>query len=128
MQAEHTPAGRTGSEHDLGTSLHHDAPLTRDRLEEAARVFRLLADPTRLALLAVLTRGPADVTTLAEAGGASRTSTSQHLAKLRLAGLVSTSRDGRHIRYALRGGHLSRLVAEALNHADHEVSGEPHHG
>ena len=49
-------------------------------------VLGLLADRTRLGLLRRLGEGEADVTTLTEACGASRTSVSQHLARLRLAG------------------------------------------
>lgn len=52
---------------------------------------------------------------------------SQHLAKLRLAGLVDTRREGRRIHYSLRDGHLRRLVLEALSHADHRVSGTAPH-
>ncbi len=58
---------------------------------------------------------------------ASRTAVSQHLAKLRLAGLVETWRDGRHVYYSLRDGHLRRLVTEALSHADRRVSGQAPH-
>ncbi len=92
-----------------------------ERLEVAAAVLALLADRTRLALMERLGRGEADVTTLVEATGAARPSVSQHLAKLRLAGLVSTRKDGRRVVYSLRHGHLRRLVDEALNVADHQI-------
>jgi len=52
---------------------------------------------------------------------------SQHLSKLRLAGLVEGRRDGRRVLYRLRGAHLRTLLAEALFHADHQVSGTPVH-
>jgi hypothetical protein len=29
--------------------------------------------------------------------------------------------------YRLRGGHVRTLLDEALFHADHQISGEPHH-
>ncbi|CDQ42409.1 ArsR family transcriptional regulator [Mycolicibacterium neoaurum] len=87
----------------------------------------MLADPTRLHLLWLLTQGEADVSALAEATGGSRTSISQHLAKLRFARLVDTRKDGRRVYYRLRDGHLGRLVREGLNHADHRVTGEPPH-
>jgi len=29
--------------------------------------------------------------------------------------------------YSIAGGHLTRLVMEGLNHADHKVTGEPAH-
>ncbi|OJZ66927.1 ArsR/SmtB family transcription factor [Mycolicibacterium diernhoferi] len=108
-------------------SLVHDSSPDRDRLDAASETFRMLADPIRLHLLWLLTQGEADVSTLAEATGGSRTSVSQHLAKLRFARLVDTRRDGRRVVYRLRDGHLGRLVQEGLNHADHRVTGEPPH-
>ncbi|WP_406196207.1 ArsR/SmtB family transcription factor [Kitasatospora sp. NBC_01560] len=98
-----------------------------ERLEQAAGILALLADRTRLAVLQRLSEGEADVTTLTEACGAARPSVSQHLGKLRLAGLVTTRKDGRRVVYALRHGHLRRLVNEALNVADHQISGLPPH-
>lgn len=97
------------------------------RLRAATGVFALLSDPTRLHLLWLLAQDEADVGSLAERVTASRTAVSQHLAKLRLAGLVETRRQGRHVHYSLRDGHVRRLVVEALSHADHRVSGEAPH-
>ncbi|MGW2237169.1 ArsR/SmtB family transcription factor [Streptomyces sp. NPDC001759] len=97
------------------------------RLAEATGVFAMLSDATRLHLLWLLAQGESDVGTLTEHTDASRTAVSQHLAKLRLAGLVDTRREGRHIHYRLSDGHLRRLVLEALSHADHRVSGQAPH-
>ena len=108
-------------------SLHHpDAPDSR-RLDAATATFRILSDPTRLHLLWLLAQEPSDVGTLVEQTGASRTSVSQHLAKLRFSGLVTTQKHSRHVIYRLTDGHLTRLVMEGLNHADHKVTGEPAH-
>lgn len=93
----------------------------------AAEILALLGDRTRLSLLHALTPGEADVTTLTEACGAARPAVSQHLARLRLAGLVSTRKEGRRVIYALRDGHLRRIVDEALNVADHRLSDRPVH-
>ncbi|MFK4066284.1 ArsR/SmtB family transcription factor [Streptomyces sp. NPDC029674] len=97
------------------------------RLAEATEVFTMLSDVTRLHLLWLLAQEESDVGSLAERCSASRTAVSHHLAKLRLAGLVDTRRDGRHIYYSLRDGHLRRLVLEALSHADHRVTGAAAH-
>ncbi|OIJ68974.1 ArsR/SmtB family transcription factor [Streptomyces mangrovisoli] len=105
----------------------HLRPPDGVRLAEAAEVFALLSDATRLHLLWLLAQAESDVGSLAERCGASRTAVSQHLAKLRLAGLVETRRAGRHVYYSLRDGHLRRLVMEALSHADHRVSGQAPH-
>ena len=65
-----------------------------------------------------------DVATLASIAECRPTVASQHLSKLRLAGLVEATRDGRRMLYRLRGGHVRTLLTEALFHADHQISGE----
>lgn len=89
--------------------------------------LRMLADPTRLRLLWLLREGEHDVTSLTAMTGAARPAVSQHLGKLLLAGLVAQRRDGRRVLYRARGGHVRRLVTEALHAADHQVSGAPEH-
>ncbi|MEV5430783.1 metalloregulator ArsR/SmtB family transcription factor [Streptomyces sp. NPDC052701] len=108
----------------------HDAhPRTpgEERFALAAELLALLGDRTRLALLHALAGGEADVTTLTHRCGAARPAVSQHLARLRLAGLVATRKEGRRVVYALRDGHLRRLVDEALNVAGHRLTGRPAH-
>jgi DNA-binding transcriptional ArsR family regulator len=103
-------------EHEPQASLDHGEPDAA-RLALASDTFRMLSDPTRLHILWLLERGPADVSALTAATGTSRTAVSQHLAKLRFTGMVETRKDG----------HLARLVREGLNFADHKVTGEPPH-
>lgn len=110
-----------------GPSLVHPVHPDAQRLEAGAATFRMLADPTRLHLLWLLTQGPADVGTLVAATGANRTAVSQHLAKLRLSGLVSTRKEARNVIYSIIDGHLTRLILEGMNHADHRITGEPLH-
>ncbi|WP_459754646.1 metalloregulator ArsR/SmtB family transcription factor [Streptomyces sennicomposti] len=102
-------------------------PEEGERIAVAVEVLGLLADRTRLALLRRLGEGEADVTTLTAATEATRTSVSQHLGRLRLAGLVTTRKEGRRVVYGLRHGHLRRLVDEALNVADHRIGHLPPH-
>lgn len=111
----------------LSAAHSSQEPDDGERLAVAVEVLGLLADRTRLLLLRRLGEGEADVTTLTEACDATRTSVSQHLARLRLAGLVVTRKEGRRVIYALRHGHLRRLVAEALSVADHQIGQLPPH-
>jgi DNA-binding transcriptional ArsR family regulator len=113
--------------HTAEASLVHAIEPDAERLEAGAATFRMLADPTRLHLLWILTQGPTDVGTLVATTGANRTAVSQHLAKLRLSGLVSTRKDARNVIYSIIDGHLARLILEGMNHADHRVTGEPTH-
>ncbi|MBO4204792.1 ArsR/SmtB family transcription factor [Micromonospora echinofusca] len=93
----------------------------------ATDMLRMLADPTRLRLMWLLSEGEYDVTALVTALGTARPAVSQHLGKLRLAGLVSVRRDGRRAVYQARGGHVRRLVTEVLHAASHRVTGTPVH-
>lgn len=98
-----------------------------DQVDVAVDSFRMLADPTRLRMLWLLCGTDYDVTTLATAVGIARPAVSQHLAKLRLAGLVATHREGRRAVYRARGGHVRRLLTEAMEAADHHLTGIPDH-
>jgi len=97
------------------------------RVETAVVALRMLADPTRLRLMWTLRDGEFDVGSLATAVGAARPAVSQHLAKLLLAGLVSSRRDGRRALYRARGGHVRRLVTEVILAAEHRVTGAAEH-
>ena len=103
---------------------------TDEHARLAVDTFRMLADPTRLKLLWILLQGEANVSELCHHTGASAPAVSQHLAKLRLAGLVSSRREGTFVYYAATSAHVRRLLTEALSHSEHvagEVTGaEPH--
>ncbi|MFD5156995.1 ArsR/SmtB family transcription factor [Streptomyces hawaiiensis] len=66
-----------------------------DVLAQAAAAFGLLASPARLHIVWALARGESDVTGLAERVGGALPAVSQHLTKLKLAGLVRSRREGR---------------------------------
>ncbi|MEV6834808.1 metalloregulator ArsR/SmtB family transcription factor [Streptomyces sp. NPDC051133] len=72
----------------------HQDP-SADVLAEAAAAFGLLASPARLHIVWALARGESDVTGLAERVGGALPAVSQHLTKLKLAGLVRSRREGR---------------------------------
>jgi DNA-binding transcriptional ArsR family regulator len=75
--------------------------------EAVDSVLTALADPTRRRLLELLAaRGEATATTLAEPLPVSRQAVVKHLAVLDAAGLVSATRAGREVRYAVRPAAL----------------------
>ena len=94
---------------------------TDSQVAVACDVFRLLADPTRIKLLWALLHGESSVSCLAEQVEASPTAVSQHLSKLRWAKLVQVRRVGTYAYYSAADDHVARLLAEALDHADHPV-------
>ncbi|GAA2680530.1 metalloregulator ArsR/SmtB family transcription factor [Streptomyces lunalinharesii] len=68
-------------------------------LAEAASMFGLLASPPRLHIVWALAQGESDVSGLAERVGGALPAISQHLSKLKLAGLVRSRREGRRVVY-----------------------------
>lgn len=82
----------------------------------AAATLKLLADATRLRIVWNLLHGEHNVNQLAAHLGMQPAAISHHLAKLRLAGVVRTRRDGNRIYYAARDRHVERLVAAAFLH------------
>ena len=105
----------------------HPDVLTEGQVAAAVMSFALLADPTRVRMLWALREAELDVASLATIAGCRPTVASQHLSKLRFAGLVEGQRRGQRVVYRLRGGHVRALLSEALFHADHQISGEPIH-
>lgn len=92
-----------------------------DDVRRAADALRMLADPTRLNILWALMQGETSVACLAELADTSPTAVSQHLSKLRLAGLVTNRRAGTFVYYALADDHIGEMVRQALSHADHRA-------
>lgn len=89
---------------------------TGPQLDVAARTFSLLAAPVRLHLVALAAEGEYDVGTLADRVGVSIATASQHLSKLRLAGIISATRDGRRQIYVVDDPHVLTLVHQIFEH------------
>jgi rhodanese-related sulfurtransferase/predicted transcriptional regulator len=77
--------------------------------EAIAVMGKAFASPTRLELLDLLAQAPRTVEELAQASGQSTANTSQHLQALHAAGMVTRSREGTSVRYALAGDEALAL-------------------
>jgi ArsR family transcriptional regulator, lead/cadmium/zinc/bismuth-responsive transcriptional repressor len=85
-----------------------------EAIEDRARRFALLGDPTRLALLTCIhAAGPISVSDLAAATGINDVTVSQTLRYLRAAQAVSAQRDGRVVRYQLASTPIKDLLSGA---------------
>jgi ArsR family transcriptional regulator len=74
-------------------------------------------DPARLQLLELLDAGELCVSDLVRLVGDSMPAVSQRLRLLRVEGLIDSRRDGKHVFYRLRDGHVQELVLNILRHA-----------
>ncbi|TDO51101.1 DNA-binding transcriptional ArsR family regulator [Kribbella sp. VKM Ac-2571] len=98
-----------------------------DHVALAVEVFRMLSDATRVRLVWALLDGEKSVNELADAVGKSPAGVSQHLAKLRLARLVRTRKQGNQVFYRIENSHVGQLVEDAIYHAEHSSGGFPDH-
>jgi DNA-binding transcriptional ArsR family regulator len=101
--------------------------LPDDQVGLVVEVFRMLADATRVQVLWALVDREMSVNELAEHVGKPAPSVSQHLAKLRMARLVRTRREGTTIFYSLENDHVGQLVTDAVFNAEHSGPGVPGH-
>jgi DNA-binding transcriptional ArsR family regulator len=79
------------------------------QLAEAARIFAVMADESRLRLLQVLLGGRRVVGALVEATGLSQANASKHLQILHEAGLVSREKQGNFVVYSVRDTFVKKL-------------------
>lgn len=94
----------------------------------AVEVFSMLADATRVRIiLALRARGELSVNELAESVGKAPAGVSQHLAKLRLARIVTARQEGTRAFYRLANEHASQMVSDAIFQAEHSLGGVPRH-
>jgi DNA-binding transcriptional ArsR family regulator len=90
--------------------------LSPQTLQDAAATFGMLAATARLHIMWLLVRGERDVGTLATEVGQTVAAVSQHLAKLKLAGLVRSRREGRRQIYLAADPHIADIVHLAVSH------------
>jgi ArsR family transcriptional regulator len=78
-----------------------------------AEFFRMLGHPVRIRVLELLGESPRPVRTLLDEIGVEASSLSQQLAVLRRAGIVTSTRDGSTVVYALAGPDVADLMRAA---------------
>ena len=101
--------------------------LPDEQVELAVEIFRMLADGSRVRMLWALSDGELSVTELADRLQKPGPSVSQHLAKLRMARMVRTRREGNQVFYRVENEHIASLVRDAIHNAEHAGDGIPEH-
>jgi DNA-binding transcriptional ArsR family regulator len=77
---------------------------------QAAELLKALANEQRLMILCQLTQGPLSVGEINARVPLSQSALSQHLAVLREAEIVDTTREAQTVRYSLPRGVVTRLI------------------
>lgn len=122
MPASTNPNNRT----ELAIADPAPPSIAKARIVEEPRnltveVYRALADPIRLELLArIAARGPVCVCHLEQELPYTQPRISKHLATLRRAGLVSARRDGSWAYYSVEVGALE-VAREFIDQLEHSI-------
>ena len=93
-------------------------------LELMAEKFRMLADPTRLAILRSLMEGEKGVSRVIEETGRNQANVSKHLKALADAGLVARNKQGLQVFYRLSDPLVERLCKLVCESIVEEARGE----
>jgi ArsR family transcriptional regulator, zinc-responsive transcriptional repressor len=109
----------------LEAQERRDRQVTAAGLEGAVELFKALASPVRLFVVAQLAGESRCVHELSDALRASGREVSQpllsqHLKVLRDVGLVATTRRGTEITYELLDDHVAHIVDDAIRHSQEE--------
>jgi ArsR family transcriptional regulator, lead/cadmium/zinc/bismuth-responsive transcriptional repressor len=94
-------------------------------LGELSSFFGVIADPNRLRIVTALNVSELCVCDIAASVGLSESAVSHHLRSLRDAGLVRNRRDGRMMLYSLDDDHVTSILRQALDHAEHRLQADP---
>jgi len=93
-------------------SLPPDIAAFHSQAAEVAAILRALANERRLMIVCKLVEwGEANVATLAQAVGLSQSALSQHLARMRDEGIVTTRRESQTIWYRIADPRIEQLFA-----------------
>ena len=99
--------------------------ISPEEAEALASLFGLLADPTRARILyALVEAGEVCVGDLAETVEAEESTVSHALRLLRIAEVVRSRREGRHVFYRLDDVHVRLLLDVSREHLRHSTTGE----
>ena len=91
-------------------------------LEEVARRFSLLGDPTRLRVVRALhDRGESSVQSVAAAVGISPANASQHLARLHEGSVVSRRRAGKSVHYQISDPTIESLCRTVCDSVEQRI-------
>ncbi len=112
-----SPIPECGGDHEAPDR----APADPQVVERAAAFLKAMADEGRLQVLALLARGEACVSEVAEVLAMDISTISHRLRVLRSEGLVRRRREGRHVYYHLEDEHVRHLLEAAIEHAAHET-------
>lgn len=90
--------------------------VERSTAEDVANVFRVLSDPTRVAIIHALTLAELCNSDIASILAVSESAVSHQMRELRLMKLVTAEKRGRMVYYRLNDTHIRHIFEDTLRH------------
>ena len=84
--------------------------FSMDKGEQVADTLKIISHPYRLMILCLLVDGAKTVGELEQMSGASQSSVSQYLGKMKSEGLVTAEREGQFMHYEIANSDLKKLI------------------
>lgn len=102
--------------------------IPNDLIDEAAKIYGVLSNSTRIKILYFLYYQENDVPVneIVRNLGMSQPVVSRQLAILRQYQLVRFHREGKQVFYVVDDPHVVEMINDMLNHVRHEIKGRPH--
>jgi DNA-binding transcriptional ArsR family regulator len=94
--------------------------LSPETVEEVSKLFKALADPTRIRILYLLSQGECSVTRVAEMLDLSQSAVSHQLSLLRTLRLVKYRREGHTFYYSCDDDHVIHMLLQTIRHVQHD--------
>ncbi|MBD1372634.1 winged helix-turn-helix transcriptional regulator [Hazenella sp. IB182357] len=90
--------------------------LKPETVENTARIFKALADPSRIKILYLLSQETCSVNHIAEMLGMTQSAVSHQLSLLRNLKLVKYNRDGNTYYYTYNDDHVITILNQVIEH------------
>lgn len=91
--------------------------LSDTTIQKASKMFKVLSDPTRIAILYLLNGGELNVGTIAAQLNMEQSAVSHQLKTLKAARLVKSRREGKNVIYSQIDEHIYKVLEQVIQHA-----------
>ena len=100
--------------------------ISNEVLTEIVHIHKILASPTRVKILLLLSEGQQNVSQISEAIGLEQSAVSHQLKILKAHQLVTQARNGKAINYRVGDSHILQLLKLSIAHAQELESDHIH--
>jgi len=91
--------------------------LNIETIKKVSEIFKVLSDPTRIAILSLLDGKELNVGTIADQLQMEQSAVSHQLRLLKVARLIKARREGKNMYYSQMDEHVYKVLQQVIEHA-----------